>query len=110
MSTWQIVSALVWVVGVPIIAWLLVNIVRRTREINRRIAELREEEKRNAQNPYAAMAQLYEAQQLIEQARNPAKSPKPARTREKAVTAGQRTEPSANGAAGPRKTNDVADR
>jgi len=52
-----------------------VKIVRRSREISRSIAELREEEAKNAQNPYAAMARMYEAQQLLEEARSSSSKP-----------------------------------
>lgn len=69
MTWWQIISVAVWIVGVPIIGYLLWIIVRRVREINKRIAELREEEAQNATNPYAAMARMYEAQQLLDEAR-----------------------------------------
>ncbi len=75
---WKLVSDLTWSIGIPIIVWLLVKIVRRSRAISRSIAELREEEAKNAQNPYAAMARMYEAQQLLEDARGskPAKQRK----------------------------------
>ncbi|MDX1934917.1 MAG: hypothetical protein SFU56_20155 [Capsulimonadales bacterium] len=62
----DIVRAAVWIVGVPIIVVLLVSIVRRTRAITRRIAELREEEKRGMKDPYARMAALYEQQEARE--------------------------------------------
>ena len=64
-----VLTVAVWVIGVPVIGFLILQIVRRLRQIDVRIAELREEEARNAQNPYAAMARLYEAQQLLEEAR-----------------------------------------
>lgn len=76
MINWKLISDLTWSIGIPIIVWLLVKIVRRSREINRSIAELREEEAKNAQNPYAAMARLYEGQQLLEEARGPSKPAK----------------------------------
>ena len=81
MTPWQIISAIVWAVGVPIIIYLLWRIVQRKRQIDQRIAELREEEAQNAANPYAAMAQLYEAQQLLEQARAEGRGPRGARER-----------------------------
>ena len=71
-----ILSIVVWVIGVPVIVFLIVQIARRLRQIDGRLAELRKEEEQNAQNPYAAMARLYEAQQLLEEARGgPEKSP-----------------------------------
>ena len=77
---WKLISDLTWVIGIPIIVWLLVKIVRRSREISQRIAELREEEARNAANPYSAMARMYEAQQLLEDARSSSKGAKRQRT------------------------------
>ena len=81
MTPWQIISAIVWAVGVPIIIYLLWRIIQRKRQIDQRIAELREEEAQNAANPYAAMAQLYEAQQLLEQARAEGRGPRGSRER-----------------------------
>ena len=72
-----ILSIVVWVIGVPVIVFLIVQIARRLRQIDVRIAKLREEEAQNAQNPYAAMAQLYEAQQLLEEARGGGKKTPP---------------------------------
>jgi len=60
---------IVYAVGVPIIVFLIVSIIRRIRAINTLDAKLREEEAANAQNPYAQMAQMYEAQELLNQAR-----------------------------------------
>ncbi len=76
MINWKLISDLTWIIGIPIIVWLVVKIVRRSRAISRSIAELREEEAKNAQNPYAAMARMYEAQQLLEEARSSSKSAK----------------------------------
>jgi len=76
MINWKLISDLTWVIGIPIIVWLLVKIVRRSREISRSIAELREEEAKNAQNPYAAMARMYEARELLEEARGSSKPAK----------------------------------
>lgn len=81
MINWKLINDLTWSIGIPIIVWLLVKIVRRSREISRSIAELREEEAKNAQNPYAAMARMYEAQQLLEEARSSSKPAKRERTR-----------------------------
>ncbi len=86
---WKLISDLTWIIGIPIIVWLLVKIVRRSRDISRSIAELREEEAKNAQNPYAAMARMYEAQQLLEDARS---SSKPAKQRKGTRTGGNVTD------------------
>ena len=69
MTTYEVVRLLVWIIGLPIIAYLLWRIIQRVREINARDAELRAEEEANAQNPYFAMARMYEAEQLLEEAR-----------------------------------------
>jgi hypothetical protein len=52
----------VYIVGLPIIALLLVSIVRRIRAIRALDAELRAEEARNPTNPQAALARLFEDQ------------------------------------------------
>ncbi len=69
MSLAEILRIIVWVVGVPIIIYLIWRIIQRVREIERLDAEVRAEEEANAQNPYAAMARMYEAQQLLDEAR-----------------------------------------
>jgi hypothetical protein len=53
-------SRIVLVIGIPIIVYLLVNIVRRVRAIRTLDAKLREEEARNPMPPQAALAQLYQ--------------------------------------------------
>ena len=58
---------IVWAIGVPVIVWLVVSIVRRTRAISQRIAEVRAEEAQNARNPYAQMAALYEQEEARKQ-------------------------------------------
>lgn len=68
---------IVYAVGVPIIVFLIVSIVRRVRAISALDAKLREEEAANTQNPYAQMATMYEAQALLNQARPPKKHDKP---------------------------------
>jgi hypothetical protein len=68
MATWEIVRLAVWGIGTPVIVYLTVRIVRRIRDINTLDARLREEEKANAQNPYAQMARMYELQQILDEA------------------------------------------
>lgn len=46
--------------GLPLIAWLLVLIWRRTRAVKLRIREVREEMARSPQDPYMALAMLTE--------------------------------------------------
>jgi hypothetical protein len=57
------------VVGVPLIIALLIRIVRRVRDIRELDQRLRDEEEQQAKNPYAEMARMYEAQELLERAR-----------------------------------------
>ncbi len=64
----------VWAIGLPIIVFLVVRLVRQVRAIRTLDAELREEEKRNAANPYYQMSRLYEAEKLLE--KNPQKQEK----------------------------------
>ena len=60
---------IVWVIGLPIIVYLAVRAAKRWKEIQRLDAELREEEAHAAKDPYAKMAQMYEAQELIQKSR-----------------------------------------
>ncbi len=69
MITYENIRLFVWLVGVPVILFLLWNTVRRVRAIRELDARLREEEAQNARNPYADMAQMYEARELLERAR-----------------------------------------
>lgn len=69
MTAWTVVRFLVWVIGVPVIVYLVWCIVRRVRAIDKLDAEVRAEEEANAHNPYAAYARMIEAQQLIDEAR-----------------------------------------
>jgi hypothetical protein len=68
-GTYETLRLVVWVVGVPIIVALLVSIVRRVRAIRDLDQRLRDEEEQQAKNPYAEMARMYEAQELLERAR-----------------------------------------
>ena len=63
------IRLVVWVIGVPIIVFLIVSIMRRVRAIRDLDARLREEEARNAASPYADMARLYEARELLDRAK-----------------------------------------
>jgi len=70
MTTYEIVRLVVWVIGVPIIIALLVNTVRRTRAVSEEIARVkREAEEQRVKNPYAQMAELYEARELLDRGR-----------------------------------------
>jgi len=68
-ATYETVRLIVWAIGVPIIIALVVSIVRRVRAIQALDAKLREEEEQQAKNPYADMARMYEAQELLERTR-----------------------------------------
>jgi uncharacterized membrane-anchored protein YhcB (DUF1043 family) len=70
MTTYEIVRLVVWVIGVPIIIALLVSSVRRTRAVSEEIARVkREAEEQRVKNPYAQMAELYEARELLDEGR-----------------------------------------
>ena len=69
MTPYEIFRLIVYLIGVPIIIYLIVRAVRKVREIQKLDQELREEEARNATNPYADLARMYEIQQLLERAR-----------------------------------------
>jgi uncharacterized membrane protein len=70
MTTYEIVRLVVWVIGVPIIIALFVNTVRRTRAVSEEIARVkREAEEQRVKNPYAQMAELYEARELLDKGR-----------------------------------------
>lgn len=60
---------MVWIIGVPVIGFLIWRVVQRVRAIAALDARLREEEARQAQNPYADMARMYEVQQMLEEAK-----------------------------------------
>ena len=65
-ETYQLIRALTYVIGLPIIAVLCYSIVRRLRAIRELDARVREEEAQNAQNPYAQMAAMYQQQEARE--------------------------------------------
>ncbi len=69
MTAYEILRLVVWVIGLPIIVFLVWCIIRRVREIDRLDAVLREEEEQMAKNPYAAYARILEAERLLEEAR-----------------------------------------
>ncbi len=69
MTAWDILRVIVWVVGIPVIVLLVRSILRRLREIDKRIEEVRAEEAETARNPYAAYARMLEVEQLLEEAR-----------------------------------------
>lgn len=60
VTTYEHVRILIWVFGIPTIVALSVRAARRVRAIRQRHLELLEEAKRNPQDPYTQLAQLYE--------------------------------------------------
>jgi hypothetical protein len=56
-------------IGLPIIVVLIVRLIRQVRAIRTLDAELREEERQNAGNPYYQMSRLYEAEKLLKKDR-----------------------------------------
>lgn len=69
MASYETIRLIVWLVGVPIIVFLVVRALRRLRDIRELDEQLREEEARNISNPYADMARMYEIQELLDRAR-----------------------------------------
>lgn len=70
MTTYEIVRLVVWVIGVPIIVALCVNAVRRGRAVSEEIARVRREaEAQRSKDPYAQMAEVYEARELLDRGR-----------------------------------------
>lgn len=63
----------VLVVGIPVIIVLLVQTVRRSAQIRARIAQVREEQARSPQPPFAQLAELMETKDARE--RNDGKRP-----------------------------------
>ena len=66
-TPYEILRFVVWTVGVPIIIFLVVRLIRQVRAIRTLDAQLREEEARNAANPYYQMSRMYEAEKLVEE-------------------------------------------
>lgn len=64
--TYEQFRTIIWLVGVPIIVALLVQIVKRVRAINAEHQRLLEEEAQQSKNPYAEMARMYEARELLD--------------------------------------------
>lgn len=65
-ETYQLVRAVTYFIGIPIIAVLCYSIVRRLQAIRELDAQVREEEAQNAQNPYAQMAAMYQQQEALD--------------------------------------------
>jgi hypothetical protein len=65
-TPYEILRFVVWTIGLPIIIFLVVRLIRQVRAIRALDAELREEEERNAANPYYQMSRLYEAEKIVE--------------------------------------------
>lgn len=66
---YTLIRIAVWVIGLPIIILLLVSIGRKLRAITAEHRRLQEEEAQNARNPYAELARMYEAKELLDKAR-----------------------------------------
>ena len=81
--TYETFRALVYCIGVPIIIALLVSAIRRIRAINAEHQRLLKEEAEQAKNPYADMARMYEARELLDRAKKGKQSDKPRKQRNK---------------------------
>jgi|GEM_PF-3089915 hypothetical protein len=57
--TYETFRLIVYLIGVPIILYLLVMAVKRTRAVSQRIREVQEEAERTPTNPYADMARMF---------------------------------------------------
>jgi hypothetical protein len=68
-TPYETLRFVVWTIGLPIIVFLIVRLIRQVRAIRTLDAQLREEERQNAANPYYQMSRLYEAEKLLENAR-----------------------------------------
>lgn len=68
LSGYELFRLIVYLIGLPIILYLIVRLIRQVRAINVLDNQLREEEERNANNPYYQMARMYEAQVLLKEA------------------------------------------
>ncbi len=66
MSNYEILRAVVWAIGLPIIIWLCINASRKMRDIRLLDAKLKAEAERNRQNPYAQMAEIMQARELLD--------------------------------------------
>ena len=69
MSNYEAFRLVVWAIGLPIIIYLVINAVRKVQAIRELDRKLKEEAERNAKNPYAEMALMLEAQELLKQGR-----------------------------------------
>lgn len=74
-TPYETLRFVVWTIGLPIIVYLIVRLIRQVRAIRALDAELREEERRNAANPYYQMSRLYEAEKLVEKNRPQRRKP-----------------------------------
>jgi hypothetical protein len=74
-TPYETLRFVVWTIGLPIIVFLVVRLIRQVRAIRTLDAQLREEERQNAANPYYQMSRLYEAEKLLETARPKRKKP-----------------------------------
>ena len=81
MSNYEILRLVVYLIGVPIIAYLCINAVRKVRAIRELDTRLKEEAEQNAKNPYAEMAQLLEAQELLKAAKQGRPEERPLKVR-----------------------------
>ena len=63
--TYETLRLVVYTIGLPIIAYLLFNAVRKVRAIRTLDTRLKAEAERNKRNPYAQMAELLEANEIV---------------------------------------------
>ncbi|MBC8142632.1 MAG: hypothetical protein H7Y38_14470 [Armatimonadetes bacterium] len=69
MTTYEIVRLVVYLIGVPIIVYLLWNASRKLKQIRALDAKLKAEAEQNKRNPYAQMAEILEAHEIIKETR-----------------------------------------
>ena len=63
MTPYEHLRIAIWVFGIPTIIVLIVRANRKMRAIRQRHEELQEEARRNPQDPYKSLAELYNERQ-----------------------------------------------
>jgi hypothetical protein len=66
VEVWNLVRIVTWAVGVPVIVWLTLRAVGTWRRIQRLHEELLREEAQNPKDPYARLAEIESAKQLLQ--------------------------------------------
>lgn len=69
MTPYQWFRLAVYGIGLPIIVYLILSVGRRIRAIRELDARLRAEDQRGIADPYAGMARIHEAQEILQRAR-----------------------------------------